>query len=94
MLDLLPDREPATVRAWLSAHPGVRVVARDRAGGYAGAAAEAAPQAVQVADRWHLMENASAAFLGAVRSVLGPIRCALGTGTVDPGLLSAAERLQ
>ena len=51
VLDLLPDREPATVKAWLSAHPGIRVVARDRAGGYAGAIAAAAPQAVQVADR-------------------------------------------
>ena len=94
VVDLLPDREPATVRAWLSTHPHVRVVARDRADGYAAVAAEAAPQAVQVADRWHLMENASAAFLEAVRSVLGPIRRALGTGAVDLGLLSAAERLQ
>ena len=94
VVDLLPDREPATVKAWLSAHPGIRMVARDRAGGYAGAVAEAAPQAMQVADRWHLMENASAAFLEAVRSVLGPIRQALGAGSVNPDLLSAAERLQ
>ena len=84
VVDLLPDREPATVRAWLSSHPGIRVVARDRAGGYAGAVAEAAPQATQVADRWHLMENASAAFLQAVRSVLGPIRRASAQAPSTP----------
>lgn len=58
--DLLPDREPATVEAWLAARPGIRIIARDRGGGYGGAATRAAPSAVQVADRWHLMENASA----------------------------------
>lgn len=94
VVDLLPDREPATVRAWLSRHPEVRIVARDRAGGYGGAIAAAAPGALQVADRWHLIENASAAFLQTVRSVLGPIRRALRVGAVDPDLLSAAERLQ
>jgi hypothetical protein len=50
------------VRAWLSDHPEIRVVSRDRGGGYGEAAAKALPDAVQVADRWHLMENASAAF--------------------------------
>ncbi|MFC7555538.1 transposase [Pseudoroseomonas wenyumeiae] len=72
VLDLLPDREPSTVRAWLASHPDIAIIARDQANGFAGAAAAAAVDAVQVADRWHLMENASAAFLGAVRSVLGP----------------------
>lgn len=94
VVELLPDRERATVRAWLSLHPEVRVVARDRAGGYAGAIAVAAPGALQVADRWHLMENASAAFLQAVRGALRSIRRALGAGTVGPEVLSAAERLQ
>jgi transposase len=94
VIDLLPDREPATVKAWLSSHPGICVVARDRSGGYAGAITAAAPLVVQVADRWHLMENASATFLQAVRSEMGPIRRALGAGVINPGLLSAAERLQ
>ena len=60
---LLPDREQATAQAWLANHPEIAVVARDRGGGYGEAAAKALPDAVQVADRWHLMENASRAFL-------------------------------
>ena len=82
------------MKAWLRAHPEIGVVARDRSGGFAAAVSEAAPKAVQVADRWHLMENASAAFLGAVRGALGSIRQALSCGAINPGLLSAAERLQ
>ncbi len=91
---LLPDRETATVRAWLSEHPEIRVVSRDRGGGYGEATAKALPDALQVADRWHLMENASAAFLGAVRRSMRLIRAAIGTTTINPELLTCAERLQ
>jgi transposase len=63
---LLPDREPATAQAWLAAQPQIAIVARDRGGAYSLAATKALPQATQVADRWHLMENASHAFLDAV----------------------------
>jgi transposase len=57
VIDLLPDREEATVKRWLAAHPGVELITRDRWSAYAQAAAEAAPQARQVADRWHLLKN-------------------------------------
>jgi transposase len=70
------------------------VVARDRGGGYGEATAKALPHAVQVADRWHLMENASRAFLDAVRKSMRQIRSVIGATTIDPTLLTAAERLQ
>ena len=57
VVTLLPDREPATAQAWLAAHPTISVIARDRGGGYGEAAAKALPQAVQVADRWHVLRN-------------------------------------
>ncbi|MCK1410198.1 ISL3 family transposase [Bradyrhizobium sp. 76] len=94
VVTLLPDREPATARAWLAAHPTIAIVARDRGGGYGEAAAKALPHAVQVADRWHLMENASRAFLDAVRKSMRQIRTVIGATTIDPQLLTAAERLQ
>ena len=93
IVTLLPDREIATVRAWFSDHPEIRVESRDRGRGYGEAAAKAVPNAIQVADRWHLMDNASAAFLIAVRRSMRVIRPAIGA-TINTELLTCAERLQ
>ncbi len=91
---LLPDREIATVEAWLAKHPEIKFLSRDRGGGYGEAAAKALPGAIQVADRWHLMENASAAFLDAGRKSMRLIRTTLGAATINPELLTCAEKLQ
>jgi len=57
LVDVLPDRSADTFARWLGEHPGVEVVSRDRGGEYAEAACRAAPSAVQVADRFHLLKN-------------------------------------
>src|SRR5215472_5331250 len=56
-VDLLPDREGPTLTAWLVAHPGVEFVSRDRSTIYAEAIRLGAPEAQQIADRWHLLKN-------------------------------------
>ncbi len=94
IVDLLPNREPATVEAWLAEHQGIEIIARDRSGGYSKAAVAGASKATQVADRWHLMANASAAFLEAVRRSMRKIRDAIGAAEIDPELLTCAERRQ
>jgi transposase len=57
VVDVLHNRSAATMTQWLQDHPTIEVVSRDRCGLYAQAARQGAPQARQIADRFHLVEN-------------------------------------
>lgn len=57
VIDILPDRSVESCAGWLRQHPEIEVISRDRCGTYAKAARQGAPQALQVADRFHLVQN-------------------------------------
>jgi len=56
-IELLPDRRAETLATWLKEHPGVEIVTRDRSYEFAKGISAGAPDAVQVADRFHLLVN-------------------------------------
>jgi transposase len=73
-IEVLRGRESGPLADWLSRHPGIEFVCRDRARAYAEAASLGAPQAQQVADRWHLLHNLGEAVEKTVSSHYGCIK--------------------
>ena len=91
-VDVLPDRDAQTVGAWLKDHPGVEVVARDRAGAYADGIRSGAPGAVQVGDRWHLLRNLGDALARALDRHHRDLRAAAAIAVeAQPGAQAASE---
>jgi transposase len=73
-IDLLPDRKAETAKAWMQAHSEIEIVSRDRGGDYATAARQGAPQATQIADRFHLCKNLTEAVEKALARCRAEIR--------------------
>jgi len=90
IIDVLADRESATVEAWLHEHPEVELVVRDRGKDFTKAATIGAPQAQQVVDRFHVVKNLSEV----LQEILGHCRAEIRQGEAPMPQLetAAAER--
>jgi transposase len=86
ILDLLPDRRKETAAAWMKAHPEITHVSRDRGKDYAAAVKEGAPQAIQVADRYHIGQNLAEAVQDLLARVLTELKKPKQEDADDQGL--------
>src|SRR5215471_18652253 len=97
IVDLLEDPSADALVGWLGNHPGMTVICRDRDGVYASAARRGAPEALQVADRWHLVHNLADALERFAVRVLAAVRTQLkaaepaSTGPTAKTLLAKTE---
>lgn len=83
VIDVLADRKAETSAAWMVSHPEITLVSRDRGGEYASAARAGAPQAVQCADRFHILKNLGEALEGCLARHLAAKRRTHTQETID-----------
>lgn len=93
IVGLLEDRKAETLAPWLKQYPGIEIISRDRASAYAEAARNGAPQAVQVADRWHLLQNLVEALERCLLRFRSALKLAAGTGDSMLGPLPSSSEI-
>jgi transposase len=102
-VDLLPDRSAHAVAQWLTAHPSVQIIRRDRGGDYALGAREGAPQALQIADRFHVVKNLGELVERVVRrhaqvveqqTATSPLAHSVATAPPQPDTLRTHQQVQ
>ena len=94
VIDLLEDRKAETLAPWLSRYPDLEVISRDRAPAYAEAARKGAPQAVQVIDRWHLIQNLVEALERCLLRFRPALKAAAGRGDSLLGPLPSSSETE
>jgi transposase len=91
ILDLLPDRQKESAAAWMKRHPEITHVSRDRGKDSAAAAKEGAPQAIQVADRYHIGQNLAEAVQLLLARILTELKQAQDEEAGEPRQLMKAS---
>ncbi len=90
-IEILPGREATTLKKWLKEHEGVEIISRERGGPYAEGAKLGAPDAQQVADRWHILSNLSESMKGFFLPKPAPLKALVQK---PPETVSAEEAAQ
>jgi len=93
VIDLLPDREAGTLTDWLLVHPSIETVSRDRSIAYRNGIMMGKPYAIQVADRWHLLNNLGEALEKIFERLLRKCRTVTGRAT-EPAIFTQPESRQ
>ncbi len=91
-IELLASRESSDLKGWLKKYPNVKIVTRDRASSYSSAINEVCPDAIQVADRFHLLMNLSDALDTYFKSVWPEIKLLIKNKTEETIKISASDK--
>ena len=91
VVDLLSERSAEVLSVWLKEHPGVEIISRDRGAEYIKGATEGAPMAIQVADRWHLLQNLKDALVRLLERKIACLRAC--TESTEPVVVAEKGRL-